>query len=406
MRDSGFVLIVSLILAILMSSLASLAFLLVNKQWNLAADFEAQIRSELLAENGVEYARHLLPYLEIDDLLLGVDGVPCGLEKPEWRNPMPFDLAHSCNLNNLNPDCDNGLLVPPLDDLGNAEQGTFLVRFSNNPQEGRFSDFDRVLIARSMGIVPERLSTVFAPEIRNCVTVLEIRLRQELLFQLPSPVLVFGDFGDFEFNGTEFVIDGGNQFAISLVGLSSSGLVDDLTKALLTEQLQAIRGGGLEGSIREATEDYHEEVYSKLFEASFWRHFTEHVSDFADPFPPDHREPGLYFLPEGGVLEGSYVGVIVARGDLQIIGNAEITGLLIHLGDGQLRLADHAVIDGGVWLSDLDYSGDRLNCQQVSLGLSGYSRIGYAPEAIRSALRCMPATQLGWRMIFPEMNSE
>jgi len=406
MKDCGFVLIISLILAVLMSSLASLAFLLVHQQWRLATDFESQLRSELLAENGVEYARHLLPYLETNELLLGADAVPCPTEKPEWRNPMPFNIAHTVELSDWTSDCDDGLLLPPFDGLGNGEQGRFLVRFSNNPQEERFDDLDKILIARSMGIVPERISAGLAPEIRNCVTLLEVSLRQELLFQLPSALLVFGDSGTFVFEGLNFLIEGGGHFAVSLLGLSNSGLRNDLMTALLAEQLRCIRGGGEEISIQEVTSDYEAGIHSRFFQSSFWSHFVEHLPDFADPFPPEQQRAGLYFLPEGGVLEGSYSGMIVARGDLALTGNSELAGLLLHLGDGQLRLADQAAVRGGVLLSDLDYSGEQLSCREVSLRVSGSSRIVFEPEIIRTALSSLPATQLGWRMIFPEMNSD
>jgi hypothetical protein len=176
--------------------------------------------------------------------------------------------------------------------------------------------------------------------------------------------------------------------------------------ALLPEQFVCIRGAGEEASIQEMTSHYETGIYSRIYQNSFWSHFVEHLSDFTDPFPPQQRSTGLYFLPEGGVLEGSYSGVIVARGDLDLTGSAELSGLLLHLGNGQLRLADQAAVLGGVWLSDLDYSGDQLSCREVSLRVSGSSRIVFDAKIIRSALRSLPATQLGWRMIFPEMNSD
>ena len=406
MREAGFVLIVSLIIAILMATLAGLAFLQVNRQWNLATALESQLHSEVLAENGVEYARHLLPYLEINDLLRGSDGVWCDMQAFEWRNPMSLDIAQRIKLDSWTPQCDDGLLLPASSGPGNTEASSFFVRFSNNPEEEPFSDIDHILIARSMGIVPEKLSTVFAPEIKNCVTVLEVRLRQEVLFLLPSPLLIFGDGGDFTFEGTDFVVDGGSQCAISVVGLSSSGMENDVMDALSAEQLPSIRGRGEDGSVEDGSEKYASAYYSRLFEVSFWRHFVSHIPYFADPFPPSQQENGFYFLPEGGVLEGTYFGLLVAQGDLLLTRSARIFGLLVHLGNGQLSVTDQTEVTGGIWLSNLEFSGDQLESHDVSLELSGSCRITYEPETIRTALRALPATQLGWRMIFPEMNSE
>ena len=390
-------------LIILLTVLAGLAFLQANQQLKLAADVEAQLHSTVMAENGVEYARHILPYLEIDELLSGADGEFCDSEEPEWRNPMLLDLARKVRVGNWAPQCDDGFLAPMPNSLSTEDRSSFLVRFTNNPEEAGMVDTDHIVIARSMGIVPEKISTVFAPEIKNCVTLLEVRLRQEVLFSIPSPLTIMGDSGAFEFDGTEFVVEGGDSYAVSLVAVANDGMLNDFVTALSLEQLQAIRGRGEDPSVTAGDEYHTSKVYSRLFETSFWRHFKGHLPGFADPFQGQQQEDGLFYLFDGGVLEGTFSGILVAQGDLILSGDTKIDGLLLHLGEGQLTLRDQAEVQGGIWLCNLDHSGDELRSEVVSLRLSGSCRINYAPESILNALQSLPATQLGWRIIFPEM---
>jgi hypothetical protein len=390
-------------IAVLMSGLAGLVFFQVNQRWQLAIYFESQLHSQVLAGNGVEYARHLLPYLDIPELLLGPDGSPCSTQESEWRNPISFENAQRLSLREWASGCDDGLPIHPSVDLGNSDGSGFKIRFSNNPEEDRYRDQDHILIVRSMGIVPGGAS-VFAPEIRNCVTLLEARLRQERLFQLPSPLVVLGDGVECIFLGTGFLVDGtAEHAAVTVVGLSGPGPVQDLLAGLSDEQRYLVRGRGQYESVEDGREEYSSAFYARLFQVTFWRHFNQRIADFADLPTPSTEERGLYFLPHGGVLEGSYRGMLIARGDLTLHANARIEGLLIHLGGGRLTLTENSKVGGGVWLSNLDDSTDELRSGDVSLEISGSTEIRFDFQAIQRALQVLPATQMGWRMVFPEM---
>jgi hypothetical protein len=98
--------------------------------------------------------------------------------------------------------------------------------------------------------------------------------------------------------------------------------------------------------------------------------------------------------------------LVIARGDLTLGGNTRVFGLLVHLGAGQLKITDETQVEGGVWISNLNHQGDQLASDEILFELSGSSRIIYDSQNIRLALRTLPATQLEWRMIFPEMNTE
>ena len=112
---------------------------------------------------------------------------------------------------------------------------------------------------------------------------------------------------------------------------------------------------------------------------------------------------GLYYLPEGGEINTGCRGFLVARGSLTLSGDFTFNGVLLHLGGGDLSIVERAVVTGGVWLSNLDSSGSELESRELTLRIAGTSRIRYDRETINAALRTLPATQLGWRIIFPEM---
>lgn len=88
-------------------------------------------------------------------------------------------------------------------------------------------------------------------------------------------------------------------------------------------------------------------------------------------------------------------GILVARRDLILRDRAELRGLLLHLGEGQLTLRDQSQVFGGIWMSDMK-SGS------IALQVSDDALIRYDSDAISAALRLLPPTQLGWRILHPE----
>ena len=91
-RSDGFALLTSIGLTILILLLVLLVQLQSANHWKLVSGFESQLHSLVLAENDVEYARTILPLLDIHQLLVGQNGVHEGDRQPEWRNPLPFSL--------------------------------------------------------------------------------------------------------------------------------------------------------------------------------------------------------------------------------------------------------------------------------------------------------------------------
>ena len=96
---------------------------------------------------------------------------------------------------------------------------------------------------------------------------------------------------------------------------------------------------------------------------------------------------------------------MIARGDLFLEAGALFRGLLIHLGGGQLILRERSQVEGGIWMSNLQPQGNRLNAGPLELSLSDEAAVNYSLEAIQSGLSYFPPTQLGWRLLFPEMDN-
>jgi len=105
----GFSLITALLVILLVTSLASVLHFRIIRQWEMATRVESQLYSFVLAENGIEYARTLLPHLNLNSLLLGTDGVSCGNLSGEWRSPMSFAESLRVEPSTWSSPCDDGL---------------------------------------------------------------------------------------------------------------------------------------------------------------------------------------------------------------------------------------------------------------------------------------------------------
>ena len=398
-KAGGFSLILALLTTTLITSLMLMLHLQIAARWDLVNSVDAQLHSFTLAESGIERARALIPRVDLDSLLKGADGAHSGTAIPEWRNPIPLGKARTIEPGSWTPERDDG--IPSRGGHSAAGRGYFFLRFSNNPEEDPDHDEDQVILLRSLGITALPLPDPLLPDIRNSITLIEARFRKETTFLLPSSLTLFGDSGNFEWKGNSFQVAGNAEHGISIVETATPGLYQDLMASLAPAQRSRIRGQGNDPSISEITSAYASDpVYRRLFEPEFWTHFEKELPRFsADP------AGGILLLAQGGTITGSFEGVVVARGDLVLGKDVVIRGLLIHLGAGRLVLRENSQVEGGIWMSNLLPQEDQLEAQPLKLSLSDEATITYSLEAIRSGLSHFPPTQLGWRLLFPEMDN-
>jgi hypothetical protein len=275
--------------------------------------------------------------------------------------------------------------------------GHFYLRFSNDPAEPATEDTDGVVLVRSMGITGANRRGLFHSSMNN-VSLVEASLRQERVFDLQAPLVLFGEDASFEWPDEAFEFDAGSlNPAIATVG--STQILQDFLDSLAPGQGARFRGVGDTPSIRDATATYvASPVYRRVFTPRFWEHFQDQLPAFTDT-----RLPGLRFYPNGGGITGSFEGFLVARGDFTVTG-ASLEGVILHLGDGRLTLGADAVVKGAIWMSnnDSDAEGHMVH-QPLNLKVIGSVSVVYDPGAVRRSLTLLPPTQLGWRILFPEM---
>lgn len=408
MNGRGFTLLSSVFWVFLCSGLMLLLHQQAATRWRLSLDVESQLQALTIAENGIEYARTILPHLELNSLLTGADGQLCSAPDPQWRNPLSWEEARTLSdLDDWKPGCDDGILSPESAPPGTAgpsgaTEARFFLRFSNNPEEARERDEDQIVLVRSLGVVRGRLADPFFPKHRNHAVLVEARLRQERAFSLDGALTLFADSAQLLWEGTGFSLQGGLNPAVSVVSpqFPASPLLPAVIDSLTPEQRDRLRGGSGSGGVRDDTALFRSQAGRLgLFEGAFWNHFLQQLPRFSRP-PGKGEGPALYWAPQGLVLEEKLEGLLVARGDLTIRGSARVSGIVLHLGGGKVRLEEEARIEGALWLSGWT---EAIGFGAVSLRLGESAAILHDPERVEGAVRLLPATQLGWRIIFPEM---
>ena len=390
---NGLVLITTLLLLLPLTLLLLVAHERVTHRVRISRDLERQLYSLTLAANGAELVRALLPALDLGEMLSAAGS---GAEN---RNPVPRSVALSTRLPELDSMVSPPSLTEPDSCCGSftaVNRGRVLYRLTNNPEETADGDRDGIVILRSMGVAQAQPWPIL-PAVLNCVTVVEARFRQERTFDLPAAILLFGASGRFNWSGDRFRVLGGEAPAIAVVSTTVSTLTDQVAESLQGHEAVLVSS---QAGVEDVTETYRSSAaLARILSANFWGHFLASLPGFV--FESGGR--GLHYFPDGGTLNRPLDGILIARGPLVLAGQAEVTGLLIHLGNGALELRDQARIVGGVWVSDPDHLTEP-NSAPLELALGDEVEVVYDHEQIERALWLFPPTQLGWRIISPEMD--
>lgn len=403
--EGGFVLIAALLLTLLISALLAYFSLQVDSGWEVARNLEAQLHSLTLAGNGLEYARALLPGVDLNRLLAGPDGRFQAGRPVHWRDPLNLKEAAQLDPARWHISSDDGLLtfVATKGSLNHVyhspDGGYFVLRFSNNPEEDPSRDLDHEVLVRSLGVAPKKIPLLPGGKNRNSIALIEARFRQERFFDLPGAVTFFGGRIELHLAGSRTRIDGGLQPALCVISPDGASPLQRLLRSLAPDAATRITGWGSTPSAREETSTYRASPnYRRAFSPAFWHHFVTHLPRFRDKV-----NPGIHLFADGGTLEGDLRGIVVVRGKFILAGEGQVTGLLIHLGAGSLTLRDSAEVRGAVWLSNIDSSAQTLKAGPVRLQLSDFSSIRFDRRAVDKAVALFPPTEIYRRIIFPEM---
>lgn len=398
----GFGLLALLMWMVIITSVSLALAIRLFQHSGITGDLERQLYSHVLAVNGIEVARAILPEVDLNQLILGQDGVFQGSHFREWRNPLPFDAARSVDPTTWSSPRDDGIPLlgpgPAMTLQSCRSNGFFALRITNNPEEAADLDEDHVVVVRSMGITTGTVTFDLFPRVRNCVTVVEARFRQERTFGQRSAVTLLGTDGDFQWSGASFSISGGESPAIAVLELAGTGLLQDVQDSLTDLQRMRISGEGVTGSIVDSTLLYQlTPILRAAYSSRFWQHFQDQLPAFSG------GETGILYFPAGGSFSGSHRGILVALRDFSLRGSANLEGLLIHLGQGGLLLEGEAIVKGGLWMSNLESSTGNLAARPIQLSVSDQSKVVFDSQALNDALTCFPPTLLSWRILSPEM---
>lgn len=377
----GFVLPAVLLVILILSGLG----LLIHQQCAASLETSQSVIRELqaltLAQNGIRAAQAVLARNRASVLLAGADGVTgC----PGAHNPVDFEAARTLDPETWSAPCDDGFPEPELgrfQPLGRT--GYFLFRFSNNPEEGGSLDRDGILLARSLGLVPD-------PRCRpgSCahhLALVEARFRRELAFAVDTAFTLMGPGLELEWGDRSLP---GPEPWFTTVETGAAGLI---------ETLQATTHAG---AFKDETAPFMEDPNRRrLLEHAYWAHLYGNLENFRPP----GTEPGamLHYLPAGGSISADCSGVLFARGTVVFEPTARFKGLVIHMGGGTLVLESGSQLDGAVWMSG--FPSNPGPEETLKLTVKPGALVRFDGRIVREATAELPPTQLGWRIIFPEM---
>lgn len=400
--DSGFVLITVILAMSLLCVFGGLLQLELALFTTLVAEAETQMHSQVLAENGIELARMIVASTNPQDLLVGANGLADCVGLPGWRDPISIEAAWRTDLSLVRTDCDDGLAwmlgsTPDQPALGSAEEGWMLLRFSNDPEEIPTEDRNGTILVRSLGVVPTRLRQTARFAGRNSVTMLEARLRRERAFDVETALTLVGRAASLVL-GDPDGIAAGSEPPIDVVEFPATGLTADVESAV------GSMGGPVRNWYRNITETrMGDAAFRRILERDFWVDLEDRWVRLAGRPNLPESGAGLHFLPEDAALSGELCGLFLVRGDVVVRSGANLTGLVVHLGGGELRIEGNAHISGGLWMAGLAVEGDELAAVPIRLEMEPGARLVYDEQTVQGVLSYLPPTQLTWRIIFPEM---
>ncbi len=393
MKESkGFALITALLLSILMAGAVAILFWQVRSSALLGLEAEGQLHSQVVAENGLELARVALAASNLEDLLAGSNGRLDAPGGEACRDPVSLQAARSTDPARLSTDCDDGLftnlgltLGAPGYRVGPGEW-VFLRAF-NAGETTEIEDAGEVTV-RSLGVCPAANPSRSPLEAANHITLVEARLRKEAGFNTESSINLVGS--SILINWLAERPRQGDELTVSVVEHPFPGLLERVRQALSRSLAP--------GSFRlvDANRRLSEPAFLRLLADKFREGIDVRLKAARTVAVGQEDEPGLHYLPDGGLITGDASGLFFAFGHVALSGSAHLRGILIHMGGEGITLSGQARISGAIWMLSADHESRFTVTDQAGIDFDG--------ESVESAMKFMPVTQIYWRLIFPELS--
>jgi hypothetical protein len=309
-----------------------------------------------------------------------------------------------------------------------------------DPGDSPFRDGDGIVVIRSMGVAKTVRETVGLRTQDNSVAIFEARYKRSRAFDLDAPLVIAGNgvapSGSEIFSGSEFRIDGGEKIGLAAIDTDASDGTSPasvLSSALRAEQYDTVKGAGLRPSIQDITGMIAADLDRvRLVNPDFlWQLANDILPRAADRVFPGNQTWLEGDLPDLGSYDATKAandpaqkpsvtivsgdlkiigrfsgsGVLVVRGKLSGSGSLNYNGLILVLGAGNADLSGlELVLAGGLFMANLMPAGSGATFGNPSLSLGRNTSLVYSREALKMALRLIPASRIGWREITPTLD--
>lgn len=401
---SGFVLISVILAMSLLCLLGGLLQLELALTAALVTESETQLQSQVLAENGIELARAVVAGVDVDlqELLAGSDGVFDCASAPGRRDPIPLETARQADLSLTTASCDDGLpwmlgVSSARPALGSGEQGWTLLRFTNDSDEPPNEEHNDTVVVRAMGVVPSKLRRTAHFAGINNVTVLEACLRRERAFAVDTALTLIGQKASLELAAPDCISADGDP-PVEVVEFPESGLSADIEQSAANLGLAGAQWYRNVTEVRSA-----DPAFRRLLDPDFWREFEERWARLAGEWAGPEEGGGLHVVEDGAVFDGRLSGLFLTRGEVVLGAGTDLTGLIVHLGGGGVRIESGATVSGALWISGIAFEAQELKPEMIHLEVGSGAHLVYDAEIVRRAMAYLPPTVFRWRIIFPEM---
>lgn len=468
-NQRGVALVVALILAVLLSLLALSVTFSSLREVATSTEFENHEKALLVADAGFNEVKQKLRGQDLSQILKTAATVPLYVSAaaPTWPTAvrMPVLPIDARNIDFESPPGSTGgravtgLLTPPLGwDIGTGSYaGRYFAKLTDNEDETLWglandprTDRDGLVYLRIVGIYRGKLgeTSTHGSTLKNSVAVVEAALKRDMTFDLDSPLSLYGQNVTSTFSGNSFDIDGYDHSGMSyeqivgghndhnltpFPGISclnnapgqgdAGGAVGAVTGSLDPQQRDNVIGEGGTPSVQDATQDVRDNPNpdaENIFDGAYLVNFANQVAAIADYKYPDGTSlSGANIIlgtsddPKISVAlgdlslsgTGAGAGIMIVRGTLDIGGSFTYDGVILVVGEGEVRLhgANKSFL-GGIYVVNVTKNSDgTATFGTPGIDVQGNSRFYMKGDSIAMGYSLLPMRVLSWREITPEI---
>lgn len=449
-NEKGMALLFAIIISLFVTVLGLGLTMFSITEYSSGLEHDSHQRGFAIADGGYNMMKGALRGQDLTTVLSTYSNVPGYVDSeavsggiPPYRNPVyPIDAR---NIDFRNPPQPvgtfsvQGLLTPASGTpLGS---GHFFARVSDNADGDSDLNFDtdNSVYLRVIGVHPAPLSEIASHggNVKNSVSVIEALLKRNFNFDLGAPLSLPGPDVDVSFEGAAFNIIGDDEHpGISVfydapdgsgAAQSAQSIYDDLA----ANKNMGRRIKGVEGDFGDAPEpsirDDSDAILNspnpedkKVMDPNFLAELVQLLSVSADNYYSDGTvlsgsivelgtidDPKVTFA-DGDLLlagRGTGAGVLVVTGSLDYQGAFDFNGLVLVLGDGDVKMGGAVKdITGGMLVSKLvPLEGGGYEMGIPSAIIAGVSTFIFDGTSLSLAISLLPLQTIMWREITPDI---